>query len=424
MADPIMPFSELAGYKAGQDTGDFLKNAAVVAKDFYCDLYGKYPQYFNGIIPVQPFSDFNKGINDNLCRNNPKPQPNNDNLPGQGGQCVGIRYNVQGRLQGILPDGSPAATTLTTLASNQPGPISARVRRTPAAAGGGQASYNIDFFSAGNPTAFTTLASPNNWIALTNSYWRAIRVDGQPDTCGDGPNLPLIKPQPNDLVKPVPVPNPNGNPVILPVFLPIVNVFRPNIQVGVGPVNINIAPGGVTISPRFDLPDVTINNPEVNFPVSLPPGTPTTRPPVSKTEECPCDPVDLKPIKDALDLIKKYTRRPKTDFQVQSLGAGDSGSYTLPPKTRFVTVDVTVTPGNKRQQDGGSAGPDVYHQGWCAVGRNGKYGERVPLSYGANCYPVPVGCDSFSFTMYSGGAAAVSAVVEKDLTECQTYECG
>lgn len=419
-----MPFSELAGYRAGQDTGDFLKNAAVAAKDFYCDLYGKHPEYFNGIIPVEPFSSYNKGINDNLCRNNPKPQPDNTPLRGQGGQCVGVRYNIIARLQGTLPDGSPTATSLNSLPSNQPGPISARVRRTPAPAGGGQAAYNIDFFSGSSSTAFTTVSSPNNWTALTNAYWRAVRVDAQPDTCGDGPPPIRTKPDPIDLVKPVPIPNPNGNPVILPVFLPIVNVFRPNIQIGVGPINFNIEPGGVSISPRFDLPDVTINNPEVSFPINLPPGTPPTRPTLQPTEECPCPPVDLKGVIDRLELIKKYTRRPKTKLTVQGVGSGDSGSYTLPPRTRFVTVTVTSIPKAKRIQSGGSSGPDVYHQGWCAIGRNGQYGERIPLSYLEDAFPVPEGCDSFSFTMYAGGSAVVSAVVESDLTECQTYECG
>lgn len=405
--------------------GSFPRNIARTAKDVFCAAYQAYPDWM--MEPARQVGNPLVGIAQDLCRRVP-PDSTTPEAPFKlpGGQCP-TTYDARSRFFGVNNDGTNYDSGWSNwLGMTGNGPFSAttnRVKQT----GTGLTVGVAQIRNSTGAVVFNTQSAGAR--SITDIQIETRRRDLAPDTCGPQPDKPFPVPPVGDLVKPVPVPTGNGLPIVLPFVVPVGVLLKPTIQINVGPFDVDINVGGVEINPTINLPGSgprTIE-PQPNGP--QPPPLPPSRPPSnpgSQGGSCPdpCPDIDLDPVISRLELIKKYVRRPKTSLTVQGVGSGDSGSFTLPPKTRFVTVVVTSTPPTKRQQSGGSSGPDAYHQGWCAVGRGESYGERIPLSYLENCYVVPPGCDSFSFTMYSGGTAVVSAVVESDLQECQTYECG
>ena len=402
---------------------ELVRSGIAAARGFACDLYKRYPGFMSNSGPYDPLAGLKRGIWDRICPNDLPPVPTTP-PPWDGETCACATYNVTVR----STQSNPASTPITATRNGVTGPIFGLTRAEP-----------------GNGTQQTSLVSGvcTNGVyggtrsdvifsgakEFTTSIVNVVRTDGGTTCRAPGPNpLPTPTPiPPEDQRRTAPVTISPNVSLTVPVTLirPTVNVdLNPSVEINVGPINVNFDLGGVTvgINPSFN---PTIFAPTVNLP-GLPGGRPRppALPPSGGNCPDPCPPVDLKPLRDSLGRIEKYTRRSNVALNAQVIGSGDSGSYRLPDRTKFVTVSVTVPPPNKRIQSGGTVGPDVYHQGWCAVGRSFRYGERIPLSYLQNVYPVPDGCDSFSFTLYDGGSATVQAVVESNVAGCQEYECG
>lgn len=420
MSGVVATWDEMRNAQAGQDMGTFPKNVARAAKDVLCAVNSLYPEWMveggvGGLVGSPLVRD--------LCRRVPPNAPGERNLPFQGGQCNTV-YEFQGTVTVTQANGSTATSADSSWRSGTRGPITAKFIEFAGPQVNGNYTVNGGFIGAGGARARIANVPGATYVS-DNLQMR--RADLQPDNCGNPPTRPPATPPIGDIMRPVPIPVPGGPAVILPVVIPVGVLFKPTLQVNVGDINVNFDAGGVTFSPTVNINPVrnrTIEPQPTTPPVApLPP----TRPPAKDDDDKPCPPcpdVNLKPVTDRLDKMVKYVRRPKTFLELQALGGGGSGVFTLPARTRFVTVAVTVLPPNKREQSGGPSGPNAYHQGWCAVGRSGAFGERIPLSYLQNVYPVPVECDTFSFTLYNGGVANVSAWVEKDRQECQEYECG
>ena len=392
------------------------------AREFACDLYRRYPGFMSNSGPYDPLAGLKRGIWDRICPTDLPPVPTNP-PPWGGDTCACALYTVNFRRSG----GGQAPVTSTIV--NVRGPIYGLRRDTPSPGAQRQ------FLQSGNCVNGVWTGQSETQVFFGSDQFQfvisnVIRTDGGTTCNPPQPSPPPPPPQPiapEDQERRSPITVAPNVTVNVPVILvrPTVNVdLNPSVEINVGPLNFNFDLGGVTvgINPSFN---PTIFAPTVNLP-GLPGGRPRppALPPSGGNCPDPCEPTDLTPVINRLEQVKKYVRRPKTVLNAQGLGSGNSGTFNLPPRTKFVTVDVTVAPANVRVQSGGGQAPNVQHQGWSAIGRGSKFGERIPLSYGANVYPVPVECDSFSFTLYAGGVASVGAIVESDLPECQEYECG
>lgn len=418
----VATWDEMRNATPGQDMGTFPKNVARAAKDVLCGINALYPEWMTqggvgGLVGSPLVRD--------LCRRVPPPADGDRRVPFQGGQCP-VLYEFQGSITATQANGSTATSAVGTWRAQSLGPLQGKFIEYVGPNVGGNLTVRAGFIDANGVKRSVANVAGATYVA---DSLEIRRVDLQPDSCGNRTPPPVTVPPIGDIMRPVPIPVPGGPPVILPVVIPVGVLFKPTLQVNVGDINVNFDAGGITFSPTININPSPrpSGEPQPDTPPAppLPPSRPPANDDTGSGSPCPpCPPVNLQPIIDRLELIKKYVRRPKTRLDIQTVTVGDSGTITLPNRTRFVEVGVIVPPPNIRTQSGGSAGPNVAHQGWCAIGRNGKFGERIPLSYGENGYLVPEGCDSFSFTMYSGGSAVVRALVESDLTECQTYECG
>lgn len=424
MVYPLATWEELKNAQPGQDLGTLPKNIARAGKDCLCDVYKNYPEWASavadpiyGIMQIPSLED--------LCKNHRRSVTDDVPVKPNGGQCPGVFYTSQVRFTGLDfggDQGVPFDTGFYVSSGTAvKGPVTVFTRSIFQY---GQASREI--WARGSDNALVRIGSIGGKKTVATDDHKFFRVDGLPDTCGPGPVPPVRVPPIGDIMKPTPIPTING-PIIVPVVVPVGVFIHPQFQINIGSINLNFELGGVYITPQDDkrLPYPRPTEPQP----SLPPGggLPDTRPPASPptSNPNPGSPViDLSPITNDLQKIKSYTRRPKTKLEEVFIVGGQSNSLYFPARTKFIVVDVSVPPPNVRVQSGGGDGPDVYHQGWCAMGYKKKWGERIPLSYGINAIPVCDNCDSFSYTLYEGGFAAISAIVESDLSECKTYECG
>lgn len=419
---PFATWDEMRNATPGQDMGNVPKNLARGAKDALCNCYRNYPEWTSAVVdPV--YSIMNIPLLEDLCRNNRRNLQTEIPSSATGGQCA-VNYYARVRFWGTgFGTPPPAFDTGWRLATENAlrGPITTTVRDT---TGGGQTSREIFATTALGQKIRVGLEGGRNTItAHAVEYYR---VDGLPDTCGNPPIPPVRVPPVGDIYVPTPIPTPNG-PVIVPIIVPVGVLVKPTFQLNIGAVNINIDLGGVYLTPAPDAPKTNPRGTDPN-PVQPPGGPIVVRPPVDDPDDNDGKPIppatDLTPVLNELEKVKSYTRRPKTSSATEIVAFGGSGTYDLPERATFVKLKVVEAPPNIRSQSGGLLGPTVYHQGWCAFGKSKEYGERIPISYEENAFPVPVGCDSFSWTLYDGGQAEVSAIIEVDLTECETYVCG
>lgn len=392
--------------KAGETLGDGVASgAAAIARAVQsgaCALYQGFPGFITGGQFDNPMSDLNDSFMDNLCRPTGQLPPPKAS-PFDGGQCLCRNYTVTMSIT-ITGSGTNPNFQLSmfgpivgiayedfTNASGQPARNAYLVGSSASCQGGAKREA---LFGGAPVTSTATITS-------------VTPVDGLADSCGNpAPRYPISQPSANSLTVNVPITlSPNVN-IIAPItiFAPITN-FSP--QVKVGPVNVDIGLGGLTLD--FD--------PTINLPGTNPvPTTPPKPGPGNSQQERDCD--------FQLDEVLRYLKRLREcqecdrdyDFLSTGVVSGVSGSVSVPaggiPLAAVLTI--TKSPVTKRSQPGLTE-PDVLYGGWGWWEGNGYLGDRLPVDAASKIFDAPTtpSLPTFRFTVYTGFEASIQMTYKR-----------
>ena len=409
----------------------FYEQVAEQAASAVCGLYGKSPSsYLRLVTPESGLIDNNKGLLDDLCQD-VAPPPAEPEPPFAGGQCDNIRYRIDftvtlrgPAVNGNFPPPRSAsfyALVWGTIADIRLNGYEDKVE-PPFRFQGYKRLECICRGDGGLPGAagqnIAILGSSSAEIQSIDSL-SVVRADGQPDTCGNP--LPVYPPpstDPNDYDKTIlfpisPTVNVPVNVKIAPTVVVAPLTFRPELNVNVGGINVNISAGGFTFSPTTEIPVGTsfpVGDPRtvVPDPVPIPPST------TNITPGC-----DLTPVLDRLNEIDNeieeccdryypYQDVPIDKYTVDVLGEGNSGDYDLPAFAYRVVVQV-LEPDKVKRSQAGLLAPDVVYAGWAWFDIGGGMAERMPIDSVFKAYEVPQRSDArFAFTMQGNVTAKVT----------------
>lgn len=388
---PDFTFPELNSDQ-GTQTADTLRNVANAAANAVCDLYEDYP---SGIIPS--FGDptgvgaFTDGLLNRLCSPRGKV-PTPPTVPFSGGQCVCVQYRVQGTYNGFgIGSGNFDLFAF--------GPIGAIFNnKLP----GGDNRYGfLSGTDACGGRVFNGVIQSG--LDGTVTITSVTRQDSQPDTCGDPPpQYPIVVIPPEAFSPTIAVNFPgvtvNAPVTVIPTVFAPLTVFRPELNVKVGPINVNFNLGGV---------DFDVNLPSGDS-VVLPPGDtrPTPPTPVPPKNQ-PSQPCDLTEVNRKLDEIRECACKEEKTLKSVAYGLARGRSIALPSDTQYVLVITDSTSGVKFQVSEGNA-PDVYYLGWYSFGRGANAGEKVALNFEACGILCPEGATNFSYSLNFGSVASLT----------------
>lgn len=395
------------------------------AQQKICSLYNKSPASLVTVVPITEIFNPGQGILDNTCQDiaplPPLPAPQFS-----GGQCDGVPYFVtvttvkrgfytgDGRLSSITETG--------TIRLNAP-IRSAYVSLPGSYTEGGVTNQGFSRLiieckgDSGIPSANVfpyVFGGSQNFEFQSISLGNIVRADGQPDLCG---NPPPSYPPPSATV-----PDMEGTTIInvrpnvpitvpvkiVPTFAPITSIFRPEFNVEVGGINVNISLGGFTLTPTVNVP---VN---VNVPLSDPRGV-NVPAPVAISPPCEtAPPVNLSPVIDLLNQVKAKQEECCEDLKpaddddpvfinktVSTLSL-ESATVTLPEGTYKVRVLLTERSTKEKIQSGGTEA-DVIYAGWGWFGSGFSLAERLPIdSIDKQFVPPNSLQNSFTFTCYVG----------------------
>ena len=408
-------------------------DAANAAAKMICGLYGKSPASLVRIIPAGAgLIDNSRGIFDDLCQNiAPPPPPPTVRFPG--GQCDNVRYNwtLTATLNAGYTNGVKAPDRTQVFTGQMWGTIQSVELADFQDITSGPFRYvgfsRIEALCRGQdglPTATTVLSTmlgSSSHEIQSFSGISFVRTDGNPDTCGNSvPAYPPPSATVPDVSNTTLVHINPTTTISVPVnFIPTVVInpgtFRPEFNINVGGINVNISEGGFTFSPTLEIP--------VNVP--LPYSDPRTSPPTPIPVTNPNaggggTPTDLTPIIDRLRRIeqevvdcceKDLPFVPPIGSRLIStvLGSGASGTYVLPARVFKVEVVITSRPAKEKVQYG-TLSPDVIFAGWAWFGVGGKLSERMTIDAVSKAFaPKEWISDSFNFSLYTGYVATVTA---------------
>lgn len=390
------------------------------AKQFACGLYGSYQQYFGNVAPQGPLEGLKRGVWDKICGPTLPPVPTAP-PPWDGQTCACKTYRVTVKSRSTSQVVTEGIVDVT-------GPVFGLVDQFPNA---GLASWAVRHgVCSGGAYTGATLRGVITTSRTDDTYIESSVLLSGPAGCpvpSPAPVPPPVPPPPERqrIEKPIQIaPNVTINAPIILVKPTLNNNIDLGVEVAVGGINFNFSLGGVefNLNPTFS---PTLIAPTINLP-PLPPSTPRppALPPAGGGGDCPdpCEEFDYERVENAIKAERKYYARPKKTSFVVPLGSGRGGTVSIPVRTLFVRVRITKEPNSVKEQ-AGTGGVDVLYAGWCGWGKSAP-GDRTPISYRDNSYAVPVGCDVFSWTLYAGALASVEAIVEGNLPECETYECG
>lgn len=340
----------------------------------------------------------------------PIPQPT---TPFQGGQTNG-RYQV-------VVDGQVTGVNIYPITfGNIAGPI-VGIKSTYDATSFPEPRFRYGLFFDGGAQGAPVGDLKEDDIQVAPYIQSLTRIDAPDGPKNPVPEYPLAPFDPGILNPTVPFPYLPGNPEypveIVPFKRPGGTPSAPVTNPGQEEepkVTVNIPDLGISID--FDKDGVTPRayNPQA-YPAPQkqndPRVSPPTRPPT--TCECPCDldPVldKLDEIKEELDDVKECACEPEYTNVIVGLGGGQSLVATLPVDTVSVTLTLSQIPETARTQSGVAA-LDVIYAGWYAFSDGtGRGGERLPVHYANNTYFPPERATVFSYTLYEGFSATLSA---------------
>lgn len=396
-----------------------VKESVAAARKFACGLYKAYEGYYGNTAPQGPLEGLKRGVWDKICDNGLPPVPS-DPPPWDGNSCACVEYLVEGlqyETSGIgqrLPWNAIVTGPIfgIRVAGGFPGGATFFLRH-------GRCTNGV--FSGVRERELGGASGPERTYQITSIN----RVAGQGDSCpvpSPNPIPPPTPPSPSDQKGNTNITIAPGVTINAPITLvgPTTNVsLNPSVEVNVGPLNVNFGLGGINvdISPSFN---PTLIVPVVNLP-SLPGPRPLPLPPSGGVCPDPCPDIDYARIEAAIRAERKFYAKPKTRREVAVLGSGVGGTVVLPAEAAWVRLVLTKEPLSVQEQFG-AGGPDVLFAGWHSFGV-GTGGERIPISYRQNTYLVPKGATQFSWTVYRGAIASVSALLDVPTNECETSLC-
>jgi len=246
----------------------FLEQVGNVARDAVQGLACGVENYQEFIRRVSPLSDVfppPPSLWPLLCPDRPPPPQAFPRPPFEGGQCEGVTYRIEGLSAVTKSAGDPDGTRQLIGNGNRNviGPVGGFTLENP---------LNDGFRRIGIRTGVGVILvrdAPGDSVWYSDPLFTAIvRVDGEPDDCGNPPSEYPIPPAPFPPLPPEdrPVTDPDGGPdinftfapTLAPIFIDIdgsvnvpvnVNVSGPNIFAPVDiPVNINLP----TFAPSFN----------------------------------------------------------------------------------------------------------------------------------------------------------------------------
>lgn len=413
---------------------DNARNLGEAARAAACSLYQRYPRWLTGDYSGLDVPSPQRFLWDFICRDEPPPVlPPGSPPPFVGGQCCDVVYRV---IVQVNVDGNA-----TTVALDRLGKIEGIKFRT---VGTSDADYQRAAYLISSeaqtcrPVIEDLLGSvdADGGGVLEATVINIVRLDGQPDECGDRPpEFPDLLPEPEDLNFPINV-NIDGFDISVPVSIPftvyppIVN-FAPEFSVNIGGMRVTFDLGGVNFT--FNSPGNPPRIPDGNDPRPPSSQPPPVRPP-SGSPGGACPDVDLTPViarlipiqsdvavtRENVELLLDCDRcrRPEIgspQLGVQKLPPASSGIVPLPDRTAWVGIDILEMPELPRTQIGLDA-PNVYYAGWFSMGSGDNNGERGAIRYRSNAYPVEEGITNFTYTLYPGykGEVTVWFVTEEE----------
>lgn len=396
---PLFNFDGLNS-EQGTNTANGLRNVANAAADLVCDMYQNAP---TGVVPS--FGDgigigaFTQGMLDSLCRPRGK-EPPPPARPFEGGQCSGVLYNVNVTYKSL----EFAETTTVIQAMGPIGPaVETTVDDPPFT------RFTVKFSSGGGPISIIQGATKPGFGRI-NSVTRA---DGGTDNCGSPPiAYPTRPPVASDYQRTSPVgfggPTVNVPVVIIPTLIKPEFNFRPEINVNVGGLTVNITPDGIDVflPPNPVLPTPIPPGGDVPSPIIDPrPTPPPAIPPRGQPVQCP--ELDLTEVLEKLEDIEECAC--DGDFTIETIeyGLAKGRTLVLPSGSFYVKVSISVTPSVRYQVAEGDA-PDVYYAGWYSFGSLGSHGLRSPISFAASGFFVPDGATTFSYSLVFNSTATVT----------------
>ena len=441
MAGEIVPGSPpgavdipTSAYKTARAAGNLSGLLGLVdqAATAICGLYGKSPSSFLRVInPANGLIDNSRPVFDDLCTNI-APLPPGPSLQYPGGQCDLVQYNVTYNATERLSDGVGGIVERPfqgTDRLNGPiksislGPIDTITHTGSTVTGSAVININCrgSSFQPSTPQQDFAEGTGNANSRLINlGAISVVRVDGLADNCGaPNPSYPSPSPNPSDYTKIVPYPVPGGGTInipvtIVPTFAPSPGIFRPEVNVTVGGMNVNFSLGGFTLSPTVSLP---VN---VNFPFGDPrPNAPTPTPiaPRPGPAAPPFDPTAIitrlhrieQEIIDCCAAAHPYSPPPLANIIATSLGSGQGGTFPLPPLTFRVDVQITTRPTREKVQIG-VLSPDVLFAGWARFSDGATTGKRQAIDSVKTFFsPTERIANAFTYTLYTGYVATVIA---------------
>lgn len=420
--------------------------AVPAAMDAICSLFRAYPAEMGALISDSGLpSGATPYILNRACPvpEQPPPDPRSPFNGGQG--CFLYDVTVVSTVDGF---------TSTNVYSARPGRIRGLVYEESAGdpnlfSGSFVLETGYDCPNA-TPERVVVAGGQNMQTRPTAAITSVVRSDGNPDNDGNPPPLLIPgNPPPGAFAPTITVQN-DGDSITYPVTLipnepPGDYYSRPQVSFSIGDqITITLDGEGFTIGypPNSQNPGSPVASP-------LPPGQ--SPPPVSLPPLFPyggngaggenpgggggggggnCPDVDLTPVLEAIVVVRSDIKNLDDDVAVVSTNveelldcdrcsrpspeecrkllatSGQSGEIGLDKTVAWVGLELVVIPSNAKTQWGVS-GPDVFFCGWKTFGGAGKEGDRTPISYELNIFPVLEGASGFSFTLLSGYQANV-----------------
>lgn len=388
-----------------------LKQAGNAAREFVCGLYETYPYgLLGGLNETGKVLTGTRGMLDEMCRPlNKIPPPAQPNFTG--GQCKNILYQVRVPTVtigvynfGFREDPQENVTEIY-------GPIGTvgmtgiRILEYQGQFLKTFSDLYVDAFEQISPGVFGPIRftmqrytqAANRGFASVGAV-RVIRFDGQPDNCGNPkPSYPPSLPPVNKFTNTTNINIAPNVSVAVPVTIiptviaPITNVFRPEFNVRVGDIDVNLSPDGV----RFSDPQPLPPGPNIIFDprITLPPAV------TIPGDDDPAISIDLSPVLDRLDEIEEeieeccdrnhpFEALPIDRVVTAPLGSGNSGIVQLPPKA-FRVVTTITSPIGKINTQSGDGSPSVYFAGWSWFEVDGGMSERTPIDAAVKSFEPP-----------------------------------
>ncbi|MGC8817636.1 MAG: hypothetical protein ACP5PX_07595, partial [Candidatus Hadarchaeum sp.] len=187
--------------------------------------------------------------------------------------------------------------------------------------------------------------------------------------------------------------------------------------VQVGPFNVAFDLGGVYINPTFQPSQDKAVPPEVYLPKPKPEPKQPVKVNVPPTDLSPVTnqlinvQSDLKELIKTAGDIKDCSCPVDYDLVVTEIGEGNSGVVALPANTVKVRLLLTKIPANPKViQNGGANAPLQYFCGYYSFGDGSALGSRTALNTALSHLEAPPRATSFSWSLYAGYEAKVSAI--------------